>query len=95
MKQIVYLAMCSTIDGVGNPSQAFASLVESERDSFIESSKNKPWLYPQDMVADLDKVAIDLWERLLPIEQLAMIRTSCPMWQLDYGLNKIGREGID
>lgn len=95
MKQIVYVAMCNTIDGMGKPSEVFASLNEVERDNFIKNSENKPWLFPEDKVVDLSKVAIATWEKLEPIEQLSLLMTSCPIWQKDYDIKTVGDEGIN
>lgn len=94
MKEIIYLAMCNTIDGRGKPSEAFASLDESTRDDFIKNSKNKPWLFPEEKIIDLDELAKNIWDSLQPSGQLALARVNCVLWSKDFEFKRISEKDV-
>ena len=75
MKQVVFLAICHGIDGRAPESIAFASLVESQRDEWIETNPSKPWFTAVDRVADLNKVALTVCKKINSLEKLALLLT--------------------
>lgn len=103
MKQIVYLAVDNGVDGRDAESIRFASLDEAERDKWIESSPNKPWLSPVDRVGNLEAIAAETWKQLDGLKRLALTRkgtfskdewdaiTTAMEWQIS-ALNRRGEE---
>ncbi len=72
MKQIVFLAVDYGIDGRAPMSIRYASLSEEERDGWIEQSPNKAWLSKAEQIHDLAKTASDAWDKLDPVQRLAI-----------------------
>lgn len=81
-KIVVYHAYISTVDGKGPESLAFSSLVEEDRDKYIESSPNKAWLSSRETVEDLDAVAQAALKMLSPLQKLAINVVAKPQNQL-------------
>lgn len=71
-KQAIFLACDYGIDGRAPRSIRFASLDEAERDAWIESSPNKAWLSPMDVVEDLEVAKEKALKKLDGLDRLAL-----------------------
>jgi hypothetical protein len=80
MKQAIFLVTEYGYEGKGPKSIVYASTLESERDEYFESSPNKNFYSREDMVGDLDEIALKTWTKLNGLEKLSLERVDCPIW---------------
>ncbi len=80
MKQAIFLVTEYGYEGKSPKSIVYASTLESERDEYFESSVNKNFYSREDMVGDLDEIALKTWAKLDGLEKLSLERVDCLIW---------------
>jgi hypothetical protein len=90
MKEIIYTVCEAGSDGRGPVRCAYAAHTEAERDAFYAASPGRDYQFTRDLVVDMEQEAHEAWAMLSPIQKLALLSTSCPMWQMDYVLKDVG-----
>jgi|LakMenE01Jun11ns_1017448.scaffolds.fasta_scaffold9779936_4 hypothetical protein len=81
MKQAIFTVVDYGIDGRSYKIIVYASTDEGERDSFLDNSPHKNRFIKEDIVEDLDSIAIKVWDSLDGLEKLALERTDCVLWK--------------
>lgn len=80
MKKAIFLVNDYGVDGRGEKYCVFASECEKERDNWYNESVNKNFYSKEDVVADLDEVARNVWNKLDSLEKLSLEREDCILW---------------
>lgn len=72
MKQIVYVATDSGMDGSGPTVVLYAAFTETERDAMIDADKAKPWRGKGEQIVDVASARRQALSKLNGIDRLVL-----------------------